>query len=60
MFLKPLLSEAGSLINKILNTDVIFKMEFLQHIQVRFKSRGAINNILNLNRCLRKLLVLLQ
>ena len=36
------------LINKILNTDVFFKMEFLQHSGT-FKVRGAINNVLNLN-----------
>lgn len=46
--LKTPIIRAGSLINKILNTDVIFKMEFLQNSGT-FKSRGAINNILNLN-----------
>lgn len=36
-----------SLINKILQTDVIFKMEFLQNAGT-FKARGATNNVLNL------------
>ena len=40
--------EGWSLINDILNTNIIFKMEFLQHSGT-FKTRGAINNILNLN-----------
>ena len=36
-----------SLINEIFNTNVFFKMEFLQNAGT-FKSRGATNNILNL------------
>ena len=36
-----------SLINEILNTNAIFKCEFLQNAGT-FKARGAINNILNL------------
>ena len=46
--LKTPIIPAGSLINKILNTNTIFKMEFLQNAGT-FKARGAINNILNLN-----------
>lgn len=42
------------LINKALNTDAFFKLEFLQH-SGSFKARGAINNILNLNRSQKKL-----
>ena len=47
MFLKHLLlKDWGSpLINKILNTNAIFKMEFLQNAGT-FKARGATNNIL--------------
>ena len=37
-----------SLISELLNTDVFFKMEFLQNAGT-FKARGATNNILNLN-----------
>ena len=37
------------LINNILNTNVLFKMEFLQYSGT-LKVRGAINNILNLNK----------
>jgi len=46
--LKTPVIEGWSLINDILNTNIIFKMEFLQHSGT-FKTRGAINNILNLN-----------
>ena len=42
------------IINKILNTDAYFKMEFLQHSGT-FKARGATNNILNLNNSQKKL-----
>ena len=37
-----------SLINETLNTDLFFKLEFLQNSGT-FKARGAINNILNLD-----------
>lgn len=46
--IKTPIIKCTSAINKILNTDVIFKMEFLQNSGT-FKVRGAINNILNLN-----------
>ena len=39
--------KASPLIDKILNTNAIFKMEFLQNAGT-FKCRGAINNIINL------------
>jgi len=39
--------QGWSLINEILNTNVIFKCEFLQNSGT-FKVRGAINNVLNL------------
>ena len=45
--LKTPIIKGWSLINDILDTDAIFKMEFLQHTGT-FKARGAINNILNL------------
>jgi len=45
--LKTPVIEGWSLINEILNTNAIFKMEFLQNAGT-FKSRGATNNILNL------------
>ena len=38
-----------SLINDILDTNIFFKMEFLQHTGT-FKARGAINNVLNLSK----------
>ena len=41
------------LINEILKTNAIFKMEFLQNAGT-FKCRGAINNILNLNHSQKK------
>ena len=40
--------KGSSLINEILNTKTIFKLEFLQNAGT-FKVRGAINNLLNLN-----------
>ena len=36
-------------ISKYLNTEIIFKLEFLQHGGT-FKARGALNNILNLSK----------
>ena len=41
------------LINEILKTKAIFKMELLQNAGT-FKCRGAINNILNLNHSQKK------
>jgi len=52
--LKTPIIKGSSLTNKILNTDAIFKMEFLQHAGT-FKARGATNNILNLNDSQKKL-----
>ena len=46
--LKTPIIEGGSQINDILNTNTIFKMEFLQNAGT-FKSRGVTNNILNLS-----------
>ena len=40
--------EGSSYINEILNTKVIFKMEFMQNAGT-FKARGATNNVLNLS-----------
>ena len=48
----PLL-EGSQLINDILNTKIIFKLEFLQNSGT-FKARGAINNVLHLNESQKK------
>ena len=40
--------KGSSFINELLDTNVLFKLEFLQHSGT-FKARGAINNILNLD-----------
>ena len=45
---KTPLIKCWSLINDIFQTNLFFKMEFLQHAGT-FKARGAINNILNLD-----------
>lgn len=45
---KTPLIKSLSLINDIFDTNLFFKMEFLQHAGT-FKTRGAINNILNLD-----------
>jgi len=41
--------EANNILNKMLNTKAIFKMEFMQNSGT-FKARGAINNVLNLSK----------
>ena len=43
------LVKGGLLIDDFLNTNSFFKLEFLQNAGT-FKSRGATNNVLNLNR----------
>ena len=45
---KTPLIKSWPLINDIFDTNLFFKMEFLQHAGT-FKARGAINNILNLD-----------
>jgi len=45
---KTPLIKGWSLINDIFDTNLFFKMEFLQHAGT-FKARGAINNVLNLD-----------
>ena len=45
---KTPLIKSWSLINDIFDTNLFFKMEFLQHAGT-FKARGAINNVLNLD-----------
>ena len=52
--LKTPIIKGFPVINEILNTEAIFKMEFLQNAGT-FKIRGAINNILNLNDSQKKL-----
>ena len=47
--IKTPLIESGPLINKLLDTNIFFKMEFLQNSGT-FKARGAINNVLNLKK----------
>ena len=47
--IKTPLIESGPLIDKLLDTKIYFKMEFLQNSGT-FKARGAINNILNLKK----------
>ena len=44
--IKTPLIKSWSLINEIFDTNLFFKMEFLQHAGT-FKARGAINNVLN-------------
>ena len=46
--------EANTIVNKLLNTQAIFKMEFMQNSGT-FKARGAINNVLNLSKSQKKL-----
>ena len=45
---KTPLIKSWPLINDIFDTNLFFKMEFLQHAGT-FKARGAINNVLNLD-----------
>ena len=45
---KTPLIKSWSFINDIFDTNLFFKMEFLQHAGT-FKARGAINNVLNLD-----------
>ena len=52
--LKTPVIKGWSFINDILNTDITFKMEFLQNSGT-FKARGAINNVLNLSSSQKKL-----
>ena len=47
--IKTPLIESGPLIDKLLDTKIYFKMEFLQNSGT-FKARGAINNVLNLKK----------
>lgn len=51
---KTPLIKGSNYINNILNTEVLFKVEFLQNSGT-FKARGAINNILNLTESQKKL-----
>ena len=44
--IKTPLIESGPLIDKLLDTKIYFKMEFLQNSGT-FKARGAINNIIS-------------
>ena len=46
---KTPLVKGSKLINTILSTNIFFKMEFFQNAGT-FKARGAINNVLNLNK----------
>jgi len=52
--LKTPIIKGCSLINEILNTETIFKMEFFQNAGT-FKARGATNNVLNLSDSQREL-----
>ena len=47
--IKTPLIQSGPLIDKLLDTKIFFKLEFLQNSGT-FKARGAINNVLNLKK----------